>query len=62
MKFVGIKEANNALSEKLREAQSEPVVLTSHGHPVAVVLGVDGKNAQEVVEEFSKFEGKKKGR
>src|SRR5678815_3897600 len=42
MKTTNVKTAKNKLSEILREAQLEHVVIMNHGRPVAIVMGVGG--------------------
>jgi len=42
MKTTNVKTAKNKLSEILRDAQLEQVVIMNHGRPVAIVLGVEG--------------------
>jgi prevent-host-death family protein len=48
MKTTNVKTAKNKLSELLREAQLERLVIMNHGRPVAVVLGVAGLDLQHV--------------
>jgi prevent-host-death family protein len=48
MKTTNVKTAKNKLSEILREAQLEQVVIMNHGRPVAVVMGVDSYDLQHV--------------
>lgn len=42
MKVVGVDEARASLAEVLAAAQGEPVCITRHGKPLAVVTGVEG--------------------
>jgi prevent-host-death family protein len=54
MKTVNIREARAGLSELVDEAQKEPVCLTRHGKPVAVITGVEGADLGTVVLESSR--------
>ena len=38
MKTIDIGEASSPLAEYVRQAQAEPLVLTDHGAPTAVLL------------------------
>jgi prevent-host-death family protein len=48
MKTTNVKTAKNKLSEILRDAQLEQVVIMNHGRPVAIVLGVEGQDLAHV--------------
>jgi prevent-host-death family protein len=48
MKTTNVKTAKNKLSEVLRQAQTEHVIIMNHGRPVAIVLGVSGQELSEV--------------
>jgi prevent-host-death family protein len=48
MKTANVKTTKNKLSEILREAQLEQVVILSHGRPIAIVLGVGGRDLEHV--------------
>lgn len=48
MKTTNVKTAKNKLSEILREAQVEHVVIMNHGRPIAIVLGVAGQDHESV--------------
>jgi prevent-host-death family protein len=52
MKTVTVREARAKFSHWLRAAQEERVVITSHGAPVAVLTGVEGRDMTEVVMEY----------
>ena len=39
MKEIPLAELKNRLSQYLREAEKEPVVVTRHGRPAGVLLG-----------------------
>lgn len=49
MKFVGVREAQAQLSGIVEQSQRERIVLTRHGHPIAVLTGVEGKDLEEVL-------------
>ena len=46
MKVVGLQEAN--LEECVRQAQGEGVVITRNGKPVAVLVGVQGMDLEQI--------------
>jgi prevent-host-death family protein len=52
LKFINIKQAKNDLSALIEESQGEPICLTRHGKPAAVLLGVDGVDISDVIERF----------
>jgi prevent-host-death family protein len=49
MKLIGIREARERLSAMVTRAQRERVVLTRHGRPAALLIGIEGKDLEEVV-------------
>ena len=49
MRFVSVREAKAQLSECLERSQREGVVVTSHGRPAAVIVGVEGYEAEEIL-------------
>ena len=49
MKFVSIRDAKAHLSEYLEKSQREGVVVTNHGKPQCVVIGIEGYDMEEVV-------------
>lgn len=49
MKFVSVRDAKAHLSEYLEESQREGVIVTNHGKPQCVVIGVEGYDMEEVV-------------
>jgi prevent-host-death family protein len=49
MKIMGIREARDAFSETLLLARDERVIITNHGAPVAVLIGLEGCELDEVV-------------
>jgi prevent-host-death family protein len=48
MRTTNVKTAKNKLSQVLREAQIEHVIIMNHGRPVAVVVGVLGQELEDV--------------
>jgi antitoxin (DNA-binding transcriptional repressor) of toxin-antitoxin stability system len=42
MKLVGSRDVKIGLAQVLSDAQRDAVLITNHGHPVALVLGVHG--------------------
>lgn len=49
MKLIGIREARERLSAMVTRAQRERVVLTRHGRPAALLIGIEGENLEEVL-------------
>ena len=49
MKVLGVREAKQTLSECIDQAQKERVLITKHGKPAAVVIGVAGKDLEDVL-------------
>jgi prevent-host-death family protein len=52
MKTVTTREMKAKLSEWLRTAQGERVLITSHGAPIAVLTGVEGRDLTDVFMEY----------
>ena len=48
MKVVGLREAKQKLSHCIDAAQREGVVITRHGKPAAVVVGLEGYDMEDV--------------
>ena len=42
-------EAKAKLSEYVAESQKERVLITSHGKPVAIVIGVEGEDLEDLL-------------
>ena len=51
MKVVGVQQAD--LEECVREAQREQVVLTRKGKPIAVLVGVQGLDLEQIALGYS---------
>ncbi len=49
MKLVAMHEAKAKLSEYVLAAQKDRVVITSHGKPVAIVIGVKGEDLEDLL-------------
>ena len=49
MKVVGMKEAKASLSGYCEHAQEERVLITRHGKPVALMIGVEGQDLEDVL-------------
>jgi len=49
MKVVAVREAKASLSEYIEEAQRERVLITKHGKPAALVIGVEGETLEDLL-------------
>ena len=49
MKFMTVRDAKTHLSACLEDSQREGVVVTNHGRPKSVVIGVDGYDMEDVM-------------
>lgn len=49
MKVVSLADAKNGFSHFVEVAQSERVIVTRHGKPVAVLVGVDGESIEALL-------------
>ena len=49
MKVVAVREAKQQLSGCIDTAQKERVLITRHGKPAALVIGVQGQDLEEVL-------------
>lgn len=49
MKLVAMHEAKAKLSEYVAESQKDRVLITSHGKPVAIVIGVEGEDLEDLL-------------
>ncbi len=49
MKIAQLNEAKDKLSEYVRLSQGEHVLITSHGKPAAILIGVEGEGMEEVL-------------
>ena|SRR2546422_336271 len=49
MKVVAVREAKTGLSVTLDDAQRERVLITRNGRPCAIVIGVEGRDLEDVM-------------
>jgi prevent-host-death family protein len=49
MKTVALREAKQSLSGFVARAQHERVLITKHGRPAALVIGVEGQDIEEIL-------------
>ncbi len=49
MKVVALGKAKNELSAYVEEAQHDRVLVTRHGRPAALIIGVDGKSIEDLM-------------
>jgi len=49
MKVVGVKETREDLSRILESVQTEDVLVTRHGQPLAILVGVQGYDMEQVL-------------
>lgn len=49
MKTVALREAKQSLSGYVAHAQRERVLITKHGKPAALVIGVEGQDIEDVL-------------
>lgn len=59
MKTVPVRELQKCIKECVDHAQKDCVIITRHGRPAAVLVGVEGKDWEQVVKdtapELSKY-------
>jgi len=53
MKTISVRDLQKSIKEAVDSAQGDRVVVTRHGKPAAVLLGVEGKDWETVVLETS---------
>lgn len=49
MKVVPLGKAKNELSTYVEQSQSDRVLITRHGRPAAVMIGVEGESIEDVL-------------
>jgi len=49
MKVVAVREAKASLSEYIDKAQRDRVLITKHGKPAALVIGVEGEDLEDLL-------------
>jgi prevent-host-death family protein len=49
MKVVPLGKAKNELSAYVEQAQNDPVLVTRHGKPAALLIGVEGEEIEDLL-------------
>lgn len=49
MKIVNLRDAKATLSSVVDEAQGERVLITRHGKPTALIIGVEGEDLEDLL-------------
>ena len=49
MKVVALAEVKNSLSRYVDQAQHARVLVTRHGKPAALIIGVEGENFEDLM-------------
>ena len=49
MKAINVRDLQRKIRECISAAQKERVVITRHGRPAAIVIGVEGQDWEDVV-------------
>jgi prevent-host-death family protein len=49
VKLIGLKEAKTNLSAFVEESQHQRILITRRGRPAALVIGVEGKDLEEML-------------
>jgi prevent-host-death family protein len=49
MKIIPLAEARDSLSSYVEEAQNQAVLITRHGRPAVVMVGVDGEDLEDLL-------------
>jgi prevent-host-death family protein len=49
MKVVALAEAKNSLSAYVDDAQNDRVLVTRHGKPAALIIGVEGEDFEDLM-------------
>jgi prevent-host-death family protein len=49
MKLAGVGEAQAGLSSLVEQSQKERIILTRHGKPVAMLLGIKGRDLEDLL-------------
>ena len=49
MKIVAVREAKASLSEYIDKSQRDRVLITRHGKPAALVIGVEGEDLEDLL-------------
>ncbi len=48
MKTISVRDLQKNVKESVDESQKDRVIITKHGKPTAVLVGVEGKDWEEV--------------
>jgi prevent-host-death family protein len=48
MKTIGSRELRDAVSDVIDQSQRAPIVITRHGAPAAIIVGVEGMERDEI--------------
>lgn len=54
MKTIGVRDLQKRIRSVMEAAQNDHVVITRHGQPIAVVVGVEGADWETVAVETSR--------
>ena len=49
MKILGLREAKQTLSDCVDHSQLDRVLITRHGRPAAIIIGVEGEEMEDVL-------------
>ncbi len=49
MKVVALREAKASLSAYIEKAQQDRILITKHGRPAALLVGVEGEEIEELL-------------
>ena len=53
MKTISVRDLQKKIRESVDESQKDQVVVTRHGKPAALLIGVEGQDWESVVRETS---------
>ncbi len=60
VQFISVRDTRETLSKVLDAAQGMPHVVIKHGKPAAVIIGVEGRDIEDLIREYGeKKTGKK---
>ncbi|HZS39418.1 MAG TPA: type II toxin-antitoxin system prevent-host-death family antitoxin [Polyangia bacterium] len=62
MKVVALQAAKQSLSGIVHEAQRERIVITRHGKPVVMMIGIEGEDLEKVLVALAALAKRKGGR
>jgi antitoxin (DNA-binding transcriptional repressor) of toxin-antitoxin stability system len=49
VKIIGVREARNSFSRTIDLSRNERVVIASHGRPVALMIGLEGYDMEDIL-------------